>query len=74
MISVIAGIVRARLVPVVIPRVQYPDGRGTSIDLILNSLAIMTRLGWEDEKRIVALEVYEGSCAGCQKCRPSGRV
>jgi hypothetical protein len=48
------GNVAVRLLTAAIPRVEY-EGKAISIDLVLEGLEMMVRLGWEDGKRDVEL-------------------
>ena len=43
--------VEAKLVPAAIPSLIYAGEKGKSIDLILEGLDMMVRLGWKDEKK-----------------------
>lgn len=55
--------VRVRLVPAAIPSVKYEGGR-ESIDLVLEGLEMMVRLGWKDRNRDVEVW-YDGLPPRC---------
>jgi hypothetical protein len=55
--------VRVRLVPAAIPSVKYEGGR-ESIDLVLDGLEMMVRLGWKDGNRDVEVW-YDGLPPRC---------
>ena len=50
--------VSARLVPAAIPSIEY-TGKGKSIDLVLEGLEMMIRLGWKDGNRDIEMW-YDG--------------
>lgn len=53
------GVIKARLIPAAIPSIEYAgDQKLKSIDLILEGLEMMIRLGWKAEKRSV--ELWQG--------------
>jgi CubicO group peptidase (beta-lactamase class C family) len=47
--------IQVRLVPAAVPSTEYEGGRGKSIDLILEGLEMLVKLGWRDGKRDVEL-------------------
>lgn len=50
--------VKVKLVPAAMPRMDYAEGRGKSIDLVLEGLEMLIRLGWKGEKR--STELWHG--------------
>ena len=53
------GVMKVKLIPAVIPRTKYEGEGGLSINLVLEGLEMMVRLGWKGGERTV--EILRGS-------------
>jgi len=58
--------IKVNLVPAAMPRVDYVAEEGKSIDLVLEGLEMMVRLGWKEGKRVV--EVWNGGTGETGTC------